>query len=205
MLSVCVAALAFSGCGGGSTGAAASRRSPPLPRPRAASSPSTAASSAATAAAPTADGQFRRRRISPLERRAVSSGAINAWNAGGRGQNVNVAVIDSGINPSLAEFAGRIHPASADMVANRGVTDTKGMAPPSPRCIAAARNGAGPMGVAFEATILSLNTADPTDCDPDDGCQHNDRDIADGDRRRADQRRAGDQHLAGRRRHHAMR
>src|SRR5690606_26653145 len=27
-------------------------------------------------------------------------------------------------------------------------------------------------------TILSFNTADPTDCDPDDGCSHSDVDIA---------------------------
>jgi hypothetical protein len=33
------------------------------------------------------------------------------------------------------------------------------------------------MGVAFEATILSLNTSDPNDCDPDDGCNHSDPDI----------------------------
>ncbi|MGQ0588217.1 MAG: S8 family peptidase [Sphingosinicella sp.] len=109
---------------------------------------------------------------------ATSSGAISAWNAGGRGQNVTVGVIDSGINPNLAEFAGRIHPASADLVGNRGVTDTEGHGTAVSSVIGAARNGSGPMGVAFESVILSLNTADPANCEPNEGCKHNSGDIA---------------------------
>lgn len=108
----------------------------------------------------------------------MTSSAISAWQAGGRGQNVTVGVIDSGINPTLAEFAGRIHPASADIAANRGVTDQEGHGTAVSAVIGAARNGSGSLGVAFESTILSLNTADPNDCDPDDGCQHSDTDIA---------------------------
>lgn len=91
---------------------------------------------------------------------------------------MTVAVIDSGINPNLAEFAGRIHPASADIVGNRGVTDTEGHGTAVSSVIGAARNGSGPMGVAFESVILSLNTANPANCDPDDGCKHNSGDIA---------------------------
>lgn len=109
---------------------------------------------------------------------AESSGAISAWQAGGRGQNVTVGVIDTGINPNLAEFAGRLHPASADIAANRGITDQEGHGTAVSAVIAAARNGSNTVGVAFESTVLSLNTADPTDCDPDDGCSHSDLDIA---------------------------
>src|SRR4249919_1233267 len=38
---------------------------------------------------------------------AISSGAITAWQKGATGQGVKLAVVDSGINPALAEFAGR--------------------------------------------------------------------------------------------------
>jgi hypothetical protein len=91
---------------------------------------------------------------------------------------VKVGVVDTGINPNLAEFAGRIDPASQDVAGSRGVTDTEGHGTAVSATIAANRNGVGTMGVAFEATIISLNTADPTDCDDDDGCSHNDSDIA---------------------------
>jgi hypothetical protein len=108
----------------------------------------------------------------------VSSGAIHAWDAGGTGRGVKVGVIDSGINPNLAEFAGRIDPASRDMVANRGVADSEGHGTAVAAVIGAARNGSQSVGVAFDSTILSLNTSNPNDCDPDDGCKHRDSDIA---------------------------
>jgi hypothetical protein len=108
----------------------------------------------------------------------VSSGAIAAWNAGGTGRNVKVGVVDTGINPNLAEFAGRIDPASRDVAASRGVTDTEGHGTAVSAVIAAARNGTQNIGIAFESTIISLNTADPTNCDEEDGCKHDDVDIA---------------------------
>jgi hypothetical protein len=109
---------------------------------------------------------------------AVSSGAIHAWDAGGTGRGVKVGVIDSGINPNLAEFAGRIDPASRDMVASRGVTDTEGHGTAVSAVIAAGRNGTQNVGVAFDATIISLNTSNPNNCEADKGCKHNDADIA---------------------------
>ncbi|HEY5722204.1 MAG TPA: S8 family peptidase [Allosphingosinicella sp.] len=109
---------------------------------------------------------------------AVSSGAIAAWNAGGTGRNVKVGVVDTGINPDLAEFAGRIDPASRDVAASRGVTDTEGHGTAVSAVIAAARNGSQNIGIAFESTIISLNTSDPNNCDEEDGCKHDDIDIA---------------------------
>jgi hypothetical protein len=108
---------------------------------------------------------------------AVSSGAIHAWDAGGTGRGVKVGVIDSGINPNLAEFAGRIDPASRDVVGSRGVTDTEGHGTAVSAVIAAARNGTQNIGVAFDSTIISLNTSNPNNCDPEDGCKHSDVDI----------------------------
>jgi hypothetical protein len=91
---------------------------------------------------------------------------------------VKVGVIDSGINPNLAEFAGRIDPASRDVAADRGVVDTEGHGTAVAGVIAANRNGTGPMGVAWQSTIISLNTSDPNNCDEEDGCKHSDSDIA---------------------------
>ena len=91
---------------------------------------------------------------------------------------MKVAVVDTGINAGLSDFAGRIDPASRDMVADRGVVDTEGHGTAVAAVVAAARDGLGIHGVAFDSTILSLNTSDPTDCDPDDGCSHSSLDIA---------------------------
>jgi hypothetical protein len=43
--------------------------------------------------------------------------------------------------------------------------------------IAAARNGTQNVGLAFDSTIISLNTSNPNNCDKEDGCKHNDADI----------------------------
>jgi len=164
-LSVCIVALAVGGCGGGSTGGGGPQpivAPPPAPPPPPPPPPLPAVNFD--------DAEYRR------SNGAISSGAISAWNAGGRGQGIVVGVVDSGINPALAEFAGRIHPASADIAANRGLVDADGHGTAVTGVIAAARNGAGPMGIAFESTILSLNTANPNNCTPD--CQHSTLDIA---------------------------
>jgi hypothetical protein len=104
--------------------------------------------------------------------------SISAYNKGATGVGVKIAVIDSGINPSLPEFAGKIDPASRDIASNRGITDTDGHGTAVASVAAAARDGLGTMGVAFGSTIMSFNTSDPNDCDPEDGCSHSDPDIA---------------------------
>ncbi|TFI57277.1 peptidase S8 [Sphingomonas parva] len=105
---------------------------------------------------------------------------MTAWNAGATGRGIKVGVIDSGINANLAEFAGRIDPASRDLVASRGLSDTEGHGTAVSGVIAAARNGTGALGLAFDSTIISLNSSNPNDCDEEDGCKHNDNDIARG-------------------------
>ena len=87
-----------------------------------------------------------------------------------------VGVVDTGINPNLAEFAGRIHPASQDVAANRGIVDSEGHGTAVAGVIGMNRDGSGAMGMAFESRILSLNTANPNDCD-EDGCKHSDSAI----------------------------
>ena len=175
ILSVCAIALTLSACGGG--GGSTAR---PQPTPIAPPAPPPPPPPPAPPPPPPAPPPWTNFNDAEYQRSnaAVTSGAIRAWEAGGRGQGIVVGVVDSGINATLSEFAGRIHPASQDVAANRGVSDSEGHGTAVSGVIAMNRNGSGALGVAFESRILSLNTSDPTDCDADDGCMHNDGDIA---------------------------
>ena len=177
LLTACIAALALGGCGGGGSGGTGARpmpmpAAPPPPPPP---PPPAPASSPTPAPAPSSvnynDAEYQR------SNGAFSGGALSAYSAGGTGKGVKVGVIDSGINPDLAEFKGRIDPASQDVAGSRGLVDKEGHGSAVSAVIAANRDGAGQMGVAFEASIISLNTADAGDCG-DDGCEHSDGDIA---------------------------
>ena len=44
-----------------------------------------------------------------------------AYQAGATGKGVKIGIVDSGINPALAEFAGRIDPASRDVAGDRRI------------------------------------------------------------------------------------
>ncbi|MEQ7873651.1 S8 family peptidase [Sphingomonas sp. ASV193] len=115
---------------------------------------------------------------------AVSSNAISAWQAGATGAGIKIGIVDSGINTSLAEFAGRIDPASGDVAGTRALADEAGHGTGVASTAAAARNGAHEVGVAFNATIVMERAdapgtcADTTGTDP--GCQFYDNAIAKG-------------------------
>jgi len=113
---------------------------------------------------------------------AVSAGAISAYNAGATGQGIKVGVIDSGINPSLGEFTGRIDAASRDVAGNRGLADQDGHGTAVSATIAAAKNNSGMQGVAFDSTIVMMRADEPGTCtDPSgDGCSFFDDSIAAG-------------------------
>jgi len=113
---------------------------------------------------------------------AVSSNAISAYDAGATGLGIKVGVIDSGVNPNLAEFAGRIDPASRDVAGNRGMGDQDGHGTAVSATIAAAKNDSGMHGVAFDSTIVMMRADDPGTCtDPSgDGCSFFDNSIAAG-------------------------
>lgn len=92
-----------------------------------------------------------------------------------------VGVIDTGINPSLAEFSGRIDSRSADVAGgNRGVSDTDGHGTAVSAVIAAAKNDSQIHGVAYNATIVSLRADAPGTCAKEDGCAFYDSAIAAG-------------------------
>jgi hypothetical protein len=102
---------------------------------------------------------------------SVVSNAIAAYNAGATGKGIKIGIVDSGVNPSLAEFAGRIDPASGDVAGARGVSDEGGHGTAVTAVAAAARNGSNSMGVAFDATIVSQRADSPGSCSQKDGCQ----------------------------------
>ncbi|MCM8557927.1 S8 family peptidase [Sphingomicrobium sediminis] len=110
----------------------------------------------------------------------MSANAITAYEAGASGEGVSIAVIDTGINPSLPAFAGRVSAASADAAGNRGVSDDDGHGTAVSSVAAGARDGSNTMGVAYEATIISYRADDPGSCATSDGCALFDDDIADG-------------------------
>ncbi|MGH6783572.1 MAG: S8 family peptidase, partial [Sphingomicrobium sp.] len=110
----------------------------------------------------------------------MSSGAITAWQSGATGAGVKLAVVDSGINPSLAEFAGRIDPDSHDVASNRPLGDEDGHGTAVAATAAGARNDAQNMGVAFAATIIAYRADAPGTCASEEGCDFFDGAIAHG-------------------------
>jgi hypothetical protein len=110
----------------------------------------------------------------------VAANAIAAYNAGATGKGVKIGIVDSGINPNLADFAGRIDPASGDVAANRGVSDEGGHGTAVSAVAAGARDNQNSMGVAFNATIVSERADDPGSCATDKGCEFTDTAIAAG-------------------------
>jgi hypothetical protein len=95
---------------------------------------------------------------------------------------VKIGIVDSGINPTLDEFSGRIDPASRDVASNRPLSDDDGHGTAVAATAAAARNGLQNVGVAFNSTIASFRADDPGSCTAPngDGCQFFDTAIAAG-------------------------
>ncbi len=111
---------------------------------------------------------------------AVQAQAITAYQAGASGAGVIAAVIDSGVDPTSAEFAGRISPFSGDAAGNRGVSDEDGHGTQVSALLLAARNGSSIQGVAWGATLLSIRTDRPGSCAATDGCGFGNTAIASG-------------------------
>lgn len=93
---------------------------------------------------------------------------------------MKIGIIDTGINPNLSEFAGRIDPASGDVYGERGASDEDGHGTAVSAVAAAARDGSNTHGVAFEAIIVSLRADKPGTCSSKDGCAFYDDAIAQG-------------------------
>jgi hypothetical protein len=167
--SACALMLVLAACGGGGGGGIGSMPPPP---PNVAPPPPPPPPEPTTTNFDTAEYQ--------RSNAAVSSGAITAWQQGATGRGVKLAVVDSCINAGLAEFAGRIDPASRDVAGSRGLGDDDGHGTAVTATAAAARNDAQIIGVAFDATILSFRADDPGSCRSSDGCDFFDNAIAAG-------------------------
>ena len=117
---------------------------------------------------------------------AVQAQALAAYNAGATGAGVTVGIIDSGVDTSSAEFAGRISSASADFAGSRGLNDEGGHGTAVADILLGAKNDSGIHGIAFSSTLLVLRTDTPGTCasgtlgSGQDGCKHNDNNIAAG-------------------------
>lgn len=115
----------------------------------------------------------------------VQAQAISAYDAGANagGLGVIAAVVDSGVVPSNAEFAGRIHPNSRDIAGTRGLGDDGNHGSQVAGVLLGARNGSASHGVAFNATLLALRTDNPGSCEAPNpvvqgGCFHEYNNIA---------------------------
>ncbi|MBD3729529.1 MAG: S8 family serine peptidase [Sphingomonadales bacterium] len=95
-----------------------------------------------------------------------------------------IAIVDSGIDSDSPEFAGRISPASADVAGARGIDNPDDDHGTNVALIAAAaRDDTGVLGIAWQATILTLRADSPGTCadtSADGGCGFSDSDIAKG-------------------------
>lgn len=163
--------LVLSGCGGSSPGGAGGAGSVVLPPPPAAPAPPPAQPASAldfdTAEVGRSNG-------------ATQARAVAAWQEGASGAGVVVAVIDSGVTPSLPAFSGRISSQSRDIAGNRGLADDDGHGTSVSGVLAAARDGEGIVGVAWGATLLALRVDNPGSCATSDGCRYSSNAIAQG-------------------------
>jgi hypothetical protein len=94
-----------------------------------------------------------------------------AWALGYTGQGVTIAVVDDGVQSGTHDLNGRLSSASTDVVGTRNqpfasrdqhATMVAGFA-------AANFDGSGTIGVAYNATILSIRTDEIGPCGPDAG------------------------------------
>lgn len=170
--------IALAGCGGGTDSGSGGVSSTPTP----VSSAATPAPSMVPVTQSTGvdynTGEYRRSNA------AAQAQAVAAYNAGATGNGVVVGVIDSGVDTTSAEFAGRISPLSADFAGSRGIQDEGGHGTAVADILLGAKNDSGVHGVAFNATLLALRTDTPGTCatatagSVEGGCTHNDNAIA---------------------------
>src|SRR6478609_6210168 len=166
-------------CGGGGGGMGSTP--PPAPAPAPTPTPTPVSGMPPVQPVPPQfDTAEFRRSDGPLE-----ANAAVAWNSGRTGQGVTIAVVDTGVDVTSPEFAGRISPLSKDVLnAGRSISGSDDHGTHVALVAAAARDSTGIVGMAYDATIMALRTdsigscgADsPTDANAD--CSFADDDIA---------------------------
>ena len=110
-------------------------------------------------------------------------GASTAYAAGGTGEGITVAVIDTNVDTSISELQGQVT-SSFDVCASGGAAcgglirsasdiDTDGHGTMVTSIIVAKKNDVGVHGVAFDARVISVRADRPGSCatdGPDEGC-----------------------------------
>ncbi|MEO7276598.1 MAG: S8 family peptidase [Sphingomicrobium sp.] len=168
----------LSACGEGGTSVAPLPSPPSAPKPTPTPTPTPAPTPTPTSTpAPAVNYNTTEYKASTY---ALAADALTAYNAGATGQGVKIGIVDSGINPALSDFAGRIDPASGDVAGTRGVSDEGGHGTAVSSVAAGARNNSGVMGVAFNAIIVSERADQVGSCASKDGCSFYDDAIAAG-------------------------
>jgi hypothetical protein len=183
------AALLLTACAGGGGGGGPSPTTPtptpppttPTPTPVPTPTPTPAPTPVPTPTFPTAS--------SPEFSGQYGLGQIRAdaaYAAGGTGQGITVAVIDTGVDPNNAELTtptNDISPASTDVVGTRNTPAGVGAhATWVADVIGAEFNGFGTVGVAYKSTILSVRADSIGSCTSanSSSCSFTDDDLATG-------------------------
>jgi hypothetical protein len=92
---------------------------------------------------------------------------------------VTAAIIDDSFASTIPAFAGRVHPASQDVVASRGLDGEHHHGTPVASVLGASKDDSGMHGVAFNSTLLMLRTDAPGTCSANSPtCQFNHADLA---------------------------
>ncbi|HVY88887.1 MAG TPA: S8 family peptidase [Hyphomonadaceae bacterium] len=107
-------------------------------------------------------------------------GASTAYAAGATGSGIVVAVIDSGVDTTISELAGRISGTTDIRASTRtaGEIDTAGHGTMVTSVIVANKDDKGMQGVAYQAQVLSIRADTPNSCENTDptngGCSFSD-------------------------------
>ena len=181
--------ILLASCGGGGGGGAGIGAPPPGPAPT--PTPTTPVSPPPPPPAITAfeqvavPSQFNTREFRNSDGPAQHN-AHAAWQDGFTGQDVTVAVIDTGIDVDSPEFAGRLSDKSTDIYASRNELQGPDDHGTNVAMVAAAaRDDTGVMGIAWNATVLAIRSDEPGSCGGDNAadstteCGFTDQAIAD--------------------------
>ncbi|RZV47505.1 MAG: hypothetical protein EX258_09430, partial [Sphingomonadaceae bacterium] len=157
--------LALSACGGGGSTSRPISGPPPTPSPTPTPTP------------PPTNFDTTEYRASTA---AVAASAITAYEAGATGTGIKVAIIDTGLNPDLRDFTGRIDPASGDVAGTRGLGDSDGHGTAVAAIFGGAKDDVETHGVAFDSTIVAFRADSPGTCQTSSDCVLLESNLADG-------------------------